>query len=599
MLKKGSIEYGALRNFDRPNQVKDIVKKKENIFDLLNTYKIDIVFASFCIVLISGYNYYISLQQVPSHDAAFYLLNARDWLNDRPLDEHYRPPLISWIIAGVWSITGENWVIVKWIQPIFTIGAGIVLYLLLRKYKGGLFALGVTALTMIQGSLFLASGYIQPEGLALFFLVLTIYLLKIRKEKYWFLAGITIALTFASRYPIFLQAVVIFLAETIIVKKPKLAFRAILGAVPILIAVVSTVYLKAGMFQIALGKDTTVTTSLSPFYLVNSLEIWGLAFILVPIALLQKRTYTDNFNYIFIVWFIISLLFWSASNENHQFRFTIQFTPAVYFLSLLAIENIVKSNQSLNSLRSLVTGIHPNTIGIAKSPSRVILLVSFIASSILLVSFFASFFVGESYLEEQLSYLEEQLLPTQQQQQVSPQIQGKNSSTISNISNRLITQSVKILSPVQGQGILINNQNNFHVIGTSIPPSTIAKINNNTHGGCQVSVIVNDVRPYQKAIPTGSKGTNDYSSWKFEVTPDYTQLKEGENLISAKLSCPSISNDSTSMQDIKSYSVFITGTSAGTKNNNNNTNNVIELQAITDAQSNNSTIANDTRSLRN
>ena len=67
------------------------------------------------------------------------------------------------------------------------------------------------------------------------------------------------------------------------------------------------------------------------------------------------------------------------------------------------------------------------------------------------------------------------------------------------------------------------------------------------------------------------------------------------------LNCPvlSISNDSTFMQDIKSYSVFITGLSAGTKNNNNNTNNVIELQAITDAQSNNSTIANDTRSLRN
>ena len=176
---------------------------------------------------------------MPSHDAAFYLLNARDWLTDKPLDEHYRPPLISWIIAGVWSITGEDWVIVKWVQPIFTIGSGVGRYLLLRKFKGGLFAFGVTTLTMTQESVFLATGYIQPEGMALLFLVLTIYLLKMRKEKYWFLAGITIALTFASRYPVFGQVVVIFLIETIIVRNARLAYRAMLGGVPIIIVVVS------------------------------------------------------------------------------------------------------------------------------------------------------------------------------------------------------------------------------------------------------------------------------------------------------------------------------------------------------------------------
>ena len=393
---------------------------------------------------------------MPSHDAAFYLLNARDWLTDKPLDEHYRPPLISWIIAGVWSITGEDWVIVKWLQPIFTIGSGVVLYLLLRKYKGGLFAFGVTSLTMTQESIFLATGYIQPEGMALLFLVLTIYLLKLRKEKYWFLAGITIALTFASRYPVFIQAVAIFLVETIIVRNAKLAYRAILGGVPILIAVVSVVYLKAGIFQIALGKDTTVTTSLSPFYLVNSIEIWGLAFLLAPIALLQKRTYTDSFNYIFIAWFIISLLFWSSSSENHQFRFSFQFTPAVYYLSLLAIENIVKSNISLNSLRSLLRGIRPHTKGITKSLGRVILLCSYIASSILLVFLFVSFITGQSYFEKQL-------LPIQQEQELEQQPQQIQDN--SNISDRLITYSVKILSPSPGQSFLINSQNSLPVIG--------------------------------------------------------------------------------------------------------------------------------------
>ena len=546
----------ALRYFDRQEQGKDVDRKKENILYVLNTCKIDIIFASFCILLISGYYYYISLQQLPSHDGAFYLLNARDWLTNKPLDEHYRPPLISWIIAGVWSITGEDWVIVKWVQPIFTIGAGIVLYILLRKYKGGLFAFGVTALTMTQESLFLASGYIQPEGLALFFLVLTIYLLKSQKEKYWLLAGITSALTFASRYPIFLQAAVIFFVETITVKKPKLALRAILGAAPILVAVVSIVYLKAGTFQIALWKDTTLTTSLSPFYLINSVEIWGIAFLLVPLALLQKRTYTDNFNYTFIAWFVISLLFWSSNSENHQFRFTIQFTPAVYFLSVLAIENIVKSNQSLNILTSFLKRVNRHTGSIAKSRSGIIVLVSFIASSIIFVLFFASFIADESYFEQQRLFPPP---PPSPQNQESQQLQGNN-----DVSNTPVLPSVKITSPVQGQDVLVNNQDNFHLIGTSTISTSITNLNNNTVGDCHVSVIVNNVRPYQKAIPTGPNGVNDYSRWKFEVTPDYTQLKEGGNRISAKLSCPYISNDSIFLQDIKSDSVFITGSSAGT-----------------------------------
>jgi hypothetical protein len=554
----------AFGYLDKPKQKRDRAKKKEQIiFDLLNIYKIDIVFASFCILLISGYNYYVSLQQVPSHDAAFYLLNARDWLTDKPLDEHYRPPLVSWIIAGVWAITGEDWVIVKWLQPIFTIGSGVVLYLLLRKYKGGLFAFGVTSLTMTQGSIFLATGYIQPEGMALLFLVLTIYLLKLRKEKYWFLAGITIALTFASRYPVFIQAVAIFLVETIIVRNVKLVYRAILGGVPILIAVVSVVYLKAGIFQIALGKDTTVTTSLSPFYLVNSIEIWGLAFFLAPIALLQKRTYTDSFNYVFIAWFIISLLFWSSSSENHQFRFSFQFTPAVYYLSLLAIENILKSNISLNSLRSLLRGIRPHPKGITKSLGRVILLCSYIASSILLVLLFVSFVTGQSYFEKQPLPIQQE----QEQEQLPQQIQDNR-----NISDSLITYSVKILSPAPGQSFLINSQNSLAVIGSSTLPSTLSNLynNNNTLSGCQVSVIVNNVRPYQKAIPTGPNGINDYSSWRFEINPDYTQIMEGLNRITAKLSCPSISNDTESQEDIKSYSVFITGLSDKLPNMINN-----------------------------
>jgi 4-amino-4-deoxy-L-arabinose transferase-like glycosyltransferase len=334
----------ALENHNNPRR-----NENKNILRFFKSYSIDIAFVIFCIFLALYYNESISVLRVPSHDGTVYLMNAHDWLNNEPLDEVYRPPLVSWIIAGIWSITGENWVLVKGVQAIFTIGAGVVLYILLRKYKGNAFAFGVSALTMINGPIFLFSTQIMTEGLALFFLVLSMYFLKSRKEKYWFLAGITIALTFASRYPVFLQVAAIFVVESILSRKPKLALRTISSGVPTLILIALIVYLKAGTFTTALSKDTTLSLLLSPYYLVNSINIWGLPFLLVPIALLYRRTYEDRFNYSFIAWFIVSLLFWSASSSNWQFRFAIQYTPAVYFLSILAIENIVKSGISVNS----------------------------------------------------------------------------------------------------------------------------------------------------------------------------------------------------------------------------------------------------------
>jgi hypothetical protein len=334
-------------------------RKHKNVLALLNTHKIDIVFAIFCTFLVLEYNYYVSITKVPGHDASVYLLNARAWLTNKPLDESFRPQLISWIIAGIWAINGgENWLIVKGLQPIFTVSAGVVLYALLRKYKGSLFAFGVATLTMINGTVFLFSTQIVTEGLALFFLVLTLYFLKSRKENYWFLAGITIGLTFASRYPIVVQALAIFIVESIVCRRPKLAIKTISGATLVIVIVVLAIYIKDGAFHTALAKDTSVSLLISPFYLKNSINIWGLAFLLVPIAFLYKRTYADSFNYSFIAWFIVSLLFWSASSANFQFRFAIQYTPAVYFLSVLAIESIKKSSIRNNSVFSNRSDIH-------------------------------------------------------------------------------------------------------------------------------------------------------------------------------------------------------------------------------------------------
>jgi 4-amino-4-deoxy-L-arabinose transferase-like glycosyltransferase len=302
--------------------------------------KMDIIFVIFSLLLFLAYCIPISTLEVPIWDGAVYLSNAKLWLNGEPILEYYRPPLLSWFIGGIWIFTGENWEILKYIPALFAVGAGGLLYLTIKKYKGSLFAFAVTALCMLNTTLFEFSTQLNTESMSLFFLILTLYLLKSEKESHWFLAGIAIGLTFASRYSVVLYGIEIFLIEFLIIRKSfALGSRTILGAGIVILIVVTAVTLKTGGFETALEKDSTLSIFLSPFYVENSINIWGFAFLLVPIALVFRRTYTDNYNFTFIMWFIIGLLFWSANTSNHQFRFTIQFMPAVYFLAILGIEN--------------------------------------------------------------------------------------------------------------------------------------------------------------------------------------------------------------------------------------------------------------------
>jgi hypothetical protein len=107
--------------------------------------------------------------------------------------------------------------------------------------------------------------------------------------------------------------------------------------------------------------------------------------------------------------------------------------------------------------------------------------------------------------------------------------------------------SVKIMSPVKGEQV---------PSGQGIIVSGISS--DNATSDCKVSVIVNDVKPYQQAVANGTGGTNDYSSWNFMITPAYTTIKEGpDNKITSKLECtPNLT---------KWYSVNVTGIATTTE----------------------------------
>jgi hypothetical protein len=88
--------------------------------------------------------------------------------------------------------------------------------------------------------------------------------------------------------------------------------------------------------------------------------------------------------------------------------------------------------------------------------------------------------------------------------------------------------------------------NGITIFGTSTDNAT---------SECQVSVVLNNIRPYQKAMATGPGGENDYSTWFFmyySKTSDF--IKNGNNEITAKLSCYFAPLSLT-----KDYSMNITG----------------------------------------
>lgn len=80
------------------------------------------------------------------------------------------------------------------------------------------------------------------------------------------------------------------------------------------------------------------------------------------------------------------------------------------------------------------------------------------------------------------------------------------------------TIGVNITSPEKGKSIPIE----------SILTVTGKSTDNPTSDDCQVSVIVNGIKPYQRATANGStEAINDYSKWFFVLSSNYTSIKEG------------------------------------------------------------------------
>jgi hypothetical protein len=105
---------------------------------------------------------------------------------------------------------------------------------------------------------------------------------------------------------------------------------------------------------------------------------------------------------------------------------------------------------------------------------------------------------------------------------------------------------IKITSPVADQQVPVGE---LTISGISTDDATT---------DCTVYADWNNLKPFQKAIATGSGGVNDYSTWNFTYSDDYHLITNGTNDLTSKLSCVDESNFG-SANLTKNYSIDVIG----------------------------------------
>ena len=91
----------------------------------------------------------------------------------------------------------------------------------------------------------------------------------------------------------------------------------------------------------------------------------------------------------------------------------------------------------------------------------------------------------------------------------------------------VLNEWIKIINPIEGQQVPVGKE--LIVSGES---------SDNVFKNCTVSVIANNIKPYQNAHQSAAAESGDYSKWSFTLSSNYTDILDGPNRITAKLSCP-------------------------------------------------------------
>lgn len=130
-------------------------------------------------------------------DENAYLGNARSHLGVSNFQEDFRFPMTEYIVAGAWSLTGENIFVAKLIIMFLTLATIFIFYEIAKDYfKNPLIPTALFALCPVL----LEWGFrVYADIPSLFFMILSFYIFQ-KKQIFW--AGFASGLAFLSRFPI-------------------------------------------------------------------------------------------------------------------------------------------------------------------------------------------------------------------------------------------------------------------------------------------------------------------------------------------------------------------------------------------------------------
>lgn len=154
--------------------------------------------------------------------------------------------------------------------------------------------------------------------------------------------------------------------------------------------------------------------------------------------------------------------------------------------------------------------------------------------------------------------------------------QNTNQSGIlsnSSLSNTLQNNASSLENTTKPQSIVPQVKITSLAKGQEVPVGTLS-INgvssDNSSSGCDVYVLLNGIKPYQRVTPAGqgdpNNSTMDYSTWRFTFLPAYGLISEGDNKMTAKITCIIGSSNAT-----KFNSLNVTGVLSNLRNSSTTT----------------------------
>jgi len=292
------------------------MKKKNKKKNIIHKYWI-VALLVLSLVLFLWLN---SLNPVLLWDENVYLGNARSHIKQSYFIEDFRCPLLEYIIAGVWLIIGESVFIAKLTIIFFNLGSIFVFYLISKRLFKQAF---LPTILFALSSEFVYWGFrVYGDSVAVFFILLSLYLFIKEKNILYILSGLFAAFSFLSRFPLALFAISIGIYCLIKRKwKPLILFSIgfVIGILPWLIY--NMIIYKNPLWDVfALYSAVEQYTCAQPAWLLLGYIVQNLSILILflptgIIGIINKRKKKEFDFWIIIIIYLISIRPWRCASR--------------------------------------------------------------------------------------------------------------------------------------------------------------------------------------------------------------------------------------------------------------------------------------------